>query len=107
MTSNSSNGRKQWTPDRIIEEIQRIEVLHDDLSYTAMCERGQAGLYAAARKTFGSWKHAVIAAGVPLHRADRQFHKERWTKEKVIARIQYSRLLSLAVRSHHQLFVGC
>ena len=79
---------RRWTPDRIIEEILRLVEAEEDITYTGLVETGLAGLYAAAKDKFGSWKVAVDAAGVPLALASRYSHHKNWTDEKVLREIR-------------------
>ena len=77
-------GRK-WTEQAIIARIDAISERGGDLSYTGLAEAGLAGMYAAAREAFGSWRAGIQAAGLPPHVASR---RERWSNAKVLNRIK-------------------
>lgn len=55
----------RWTRSRVLAEIRRLHREGASLSSGGMRSGGLSGLVAAARKHFGSWPAAVVAAGVP------------------------------------------
>lgn len=54
---------EQWSRLRIVEEIRRLAVRPERLSYRHL-NRHCSKLYAAARNYFGSWRSALSAAGL-------------------------------------------
>lgn len=75
--------RNTWTRERIIRDILEREAEGRALTV------GGAGvdkqLYSAARRIFGSWRNAIIAAGIP---PDRVLTWERWSPAKILAKIR-------------------
>ncbi len=54
---------QRWTKERVLEEIRKVSRSVGDLRPIAIIRTRQS-LLAAARKFFGSWREAVIAAGI-------------------------------------------
>lgn len=57
----AENYRK-WTEERVLDEIRRVAVLEQDISYVFMKEK-YSSLVAAANNYFGSWKKAIEQLG--------------------------------------------
>ncbi|HVF11395.1 MAG TPA: hypothetical protein VNA16_11355 [Abditibacteriaceae bacterium] len=53
---------KYWTPERVLREIKAYHKAGHALSSKAMQDRDQS-LFCAARRRFGSWDNALVAAG--------------------------------------------
>lgn len=64
--------RPLWTRERVLAEIKRLHEDGVELSSEQLANGGHAGLVQAARRHFGSWPDAVVAAGVP------RFKRGRW-----------------------------
>ncbi len=74
----------KWTREQIIREILRRE--SEGLNLTASKKQGvDSGLYEAASRVFGSWRNAIVAAGVPPKRA--RSH-DSWPPAKILANIR-------------------
>ena len=56
-------GARTWSPKKVIRGIQRARAKPESLCYKNMRNR-RRGLLEAAKKHFGSWRKALIAAGV-------------------------------------------
>jgi len=56
-------GARTWSPKKVIRGIQRASVKPESLCYKNMMVRRRS-LLEAAKKHFGSWRKALIAAGV-------------------------------------------
>ena len=76
-------GASTWSPKKVLSAIQRASVKPKSLCYSNMRKRRKS-LLAAGEKYFGSWRKALIAAGIdPLSaRLTR-----RWDRESVIEAI--------------------
>ena len=75
----------QWTKKKILARIRRLRSKREDLSYSRVAGN-QAGLLSAANYHFGSWKRAVLAAGIDYDRDVRRIPK--WTQDKIIDTIK-------------------
>ena len=64
-------ARPLWTRERVLEEIKRLHREGVELSSEQLQNGGHAGLVQAARKHFGSWPDAVVAAGAPPYKRGR------------------------------------
>lgn len=80
----------RWSPARILAKIRAISRRQRPLT-TDQVDRRYRNLASAARRHFGSWSKAVVAAGVDPGRMQRVI---RWTRERVIEAI-----LTRALRS--------
>ncbi len=73
----------KWTRERVIREILARETAGETL--TASHKKGVGSrLYQAGTRMFGSWRNALLAAGISPARARLT---ERWPPEKVISTI--------------------
>lgn len=54
---------RHWTPERVVEEIQRLAALKAPLS-SKLVQKNHAPLYNAAKRRFGQWDKALEAAGL-------------------------------------------
>lgn len=59
--------RRDWTAQKVLEEIRRLYTAGHRLNYHAV-QDAYVALIHQARKYFGSWDGACAAAGVPCHR---------------------------------------
>ena len=76
-------GARTWSPKKVIRGIQRASVKPESLCYKNMMIRRRS-LLEAAKKHFGSWRKALIAAGV----APESVRLTRtWDRESVIEAI--------------------
>lgn len=74
----------KWTRDEIIRHILDRESAGLPLSLGG--ERGiESPLYQAASRIFGTWRNAVMAAGIAPHRA---LMHEQWSASKILAAIR-------------------
>ncbi len=72
--------QERWHPTRILKSIQSLSRRRKP-SHFAELEKRHAGLVRAARRIFGTWHKAVIAAGID----PAVFHLVRpWSRERVI-----------------------
>lgn len=84
--------RTQWSRELIIRHILERET--QGLPLTIGGEGIDPLLYSASRRIFGSWRNAILAAGIP---PERILTWERWSPARILAQI---RVLS---RRHHPL----
>jgi len=75
---------RRWDRDRIRSAIQSQYRRGWDISYCAMARRNQA-LVSAANYHFGSYRQAVLMAGIDY---DRMRRKPHWTPRNVVALIR-------------------
>jgi len=75
--------RNTWTRERIIRHILEREA--EGCPLTAGGKGFDHQLYCAARRIFGSWRNAIVAAGIP---PERVLTWERWSPAKILARIR-------------------
>jgi hypothetical protein len=78
------NSRRIWTPQRVLEEIQAWD------RRGAFAEGGRMednGLVCAARRRFGSWQGALVAAGVQLSDPEDR-RRWKWPRRRILAAIQ-------------------
>jgi hypothetical protein len=73
----------KWSKQRIVDEILEMNVFKEDLN-ASYAHKYHIALYSAAVKYFGSWKSAVIAAGLNYDKINLYADRARWSKEKVI-----------------------
>ena len=72
-----------WTRERIIRHILEREA--DGRPLTTGGKGVDHQLYCAGRRIFGSWRNAILAAGIP---PERVLTWERWTPAKIVAKIR-------------------
>lgn len=77
----------RWTPNLILEELTRLHLGGESLSYRALARRHRA-LVSAAAYHFGSFRFAVERAGFSYADVSR---RPQWTKERVIRQIKAAR----------------
>ncbi len=75
---------RSWDESSILDEIRQLNEKGIDLSSKKMDET-ENSLIATARRRFGSWEKAVTRAGLDYNDIRR---RQRWTREKVVSRIQ-------------------
>ena len=71
---------------RIIDEILEMKASKENLN-ASYAHKYHIALYSAAVKYFGSWKSAVIVAGLNYDKINLYADRARWSKEKVINKI--------------------
>jgi hypothetical protein len=78
---------RDWSKERIIETVQRLEKDGVDLSFRSMMLSKYAPMvYAAIRSNhFGSWKEALTAAGLA---AEEIYRYRSWDDESIISEIK-------------------
>jgi hypothetical protein len=91
------NCGEKWPPARILTIIRNLERRHRPLNLKQL-EHRYGSMLSAARRLFGSWSKAVLAAGVDPTKLQRVVP---WTRERVIEGILTRALRdeSLAARS--------
>jgi hypothetical protein len=72
---------KKWTKERVIEEIKRLHQSGEDLRPSAVARISQT-LLMAARKFFGGWREAVIAAGIDYDSYIKEFKENQVERDK-------------------------
>ena len=77
------NCGEKWPPAKILMIIRNFSRRHHPLTTTQL-ERRYGSLFSAARRLFGSWRKAVLAAGVDPVTFQRAVP---WTRERVIEAI--------------------
>lgn len=75
--------RNTWTRERIIRHILEREA--DGRPLTTGGKGVDHQLYSAARRIFGSWRNAILAAGIA---PERVLTWERWSPAKILAKIR-------------------
>jgi hypothetical protein len=75
--------RTRWTREKILRYILEREA--DGRALNAGGEGIDPLLYSAARRIFGSWRNAIIAAGIP---PERVMTWERWSPARILAKIR-------------------
>lgn len=75
--------RTQWTRELIIRHILDREA--QGLPLTIGGEGIDRLLYSASRRIFGSWRNAILAAGIP---PERILTWERWSPARILAQIR-------------------
>jgi hypothetical protein len=76
-----------WTKDTILKGLRRQYRAKADLSYNSMAKQMQS-LVSAAAYHFGSYRNAVIKAGIDY---DAVVRRPRWTKAMIIQLIKQAR----------------
>ncbi|MDZ4742917.1 MAG: hypothetical protein SGI98_05800 [Verrucomicrobiota bacterium] len=89
---------KNWTKESIIEEIHTLRNQGIDLSFRSMMLSKHASLvYAAIRpRRFGSWRKALLSAGLP---ATDIYRYRSWNNEDIISEIKRLAVLSTDMSS--------
>ncbi|MCS7264958.1 MAG: hypothetical protein NZ805_09020 [Armatimonadetes bacterium] len=80
---------KRWSEERVLEEIRKIQNSTGDLRPSSVARFCQT-LLMAAKKFFGSWRGAVIAAGIDydLHVRQRKQSRVDQDKDEIIKEIR-------------------
>ena len=73
-----------WTQDHIVAELARLHAAGDELSYNRLSRANQS-LVSAAAYHFGSYREAVVAAGIDYAEVSR---RPRWTRDNVVEAIR-------------------
>ena len=74
----------KWTREQIIRAILRRESAGLPLALGGK-EAVESALYSAASRVFGSWRNAVMAAGIPPERAKT---KDEWPPSRILSTIR-------------------
>jgi len=74
----------KWTRERIIRDILRREAAGLPLNLGGK-QAVEPALYQAGSRVFGSWRNAVMAAGIPPERAKT---KDEWPPSRILATIR-------------------
>ena len=74
----------RWTRKSIIAEINRLHEAGEPLNYST-AETTHLNLVRAAAWHFGTWRHAVEAAGINYESLSRY---QRWSKPRIVERIR-------------------
>lgn len=77
--------RRRWTADRVIQTIHQLARQGIALNYCSV-SRVDSGVPGAARRAFGSWDNALLAAGYDPDTI--RIQRGPWTAEELIALIQ-------------------
>lgn len=97
--SATSRCRITWTPGLILRRI--LERQRAGLSLGAVAvRRDSVNLLSAARRYFGSWPAALIAAGIESSKGT---PSSRYTQESVIARLREQAAAGLPLSTKHPL----
>ncbi len=75
--------RTSWTREMILRHILQREAEGQPL--TTGGEGVDHNLYCASRRIFGSWRNAIIAAGIP---PERVLTWERWSPARILSKIR-------------------
>jgi len=78
---------RAWSKDRIVQTVQKLHAEGADLSFRGMMLSKYAPMvYAAIRPNhFGSWKHALTAAGLA---AEEIYRYKSWEDDNILVEIQ-------------------
>lgn len=79
--------KSKWTKHKIITQILRLHKEGIKPSIKNIISF-YPGLYYAGKKRFGSWKKAVIAAGLDYSKISNQLVKNLWSKKRISAEIK-------------------
>lgn len=60
----STRNNKKWNRERIVKEINRLNMLDYSLRPSVLREKGMTKLISAAEYHFGSWRRAVETCGI-------------------------------------------
>jgi hypothetical protein len=74
----------RWTRKSIIAEIKSLHDAGEALNYSA-AEANCLNLVRAAAWHYGTWRHAIEAAGIDYESLSRY---QRWTKKRIVERIR-------------------
>lgn len=81
-------SRRKWSPEKIIQEIQRLQAEGHSLSTRNMTELGYSGMVTTSYKPeyFGSWRNAIVAAGFDPKEVCKR--RRKWTHERIVEQIR-------------------
>ena len=74
-------------PEAVVRAIRKLCVTGYDLSAARNLRRDRR-LYEAARRHFGTWRQALVAAGINLDRAKLRGKPRKLAKEKLISQLR-------------------
>ena len=84
MSEKRTERTEKWNRNKVLRAILRYESSDQPMNAVAIKETAPT-LYAAARRHFGSWSHALSCAGI---KADLVAKKRQWTCQNVTHRIR-------------------
>jgi len=96
ISPDKARVRDPWPPPRILASIRSLARRKRPLRPTEL-KRRYYSLLAAARRCFGSWPKAVVAAGVDPQKLKRV---GPWTKDRIVEAILKRALHSQPLNSH-------
>jgi hypothetical protein len=83
ITPRRAGSHGQWPPAKILSSIRSLGRRQQPLAATELRDR-HSNLVAAARRVFGSWSKAVVAAGVDPAKLRRVVP---WTRDRILEEI--------------------
>lgn len=96
ISPDKARAHEYWPPARVLSGIRSLARRKRPLRPTELKRRYRA-LLNAARRCFGSWRKAVVAAGIDPARLR---PSATWTKERIIEAILKRALLNEPLNSH-------
>lgn len=91
------NGRRRWTPELVLEAIR---VWHGRGAFSEGDQIADVGLMIAARRRFGGWHRALVAAGVRSPGAD-EGRRWKWPRQRIIEALQDRYIQGLPMIADH------
>jgi len=91
-------NRRTWTADRLIKAIHQLDRQGVPLNYGSVL-KADGGLPQAARKVFGSWNEALLAAGYDPDEV--RANRRPWTRDEIIDLIRSRAAAGLPVASYN------
>lgn len=85
--------KRVWTMDRVLEEVRGLSEAGADLRHGSVQQRDKK-LVSAAIRYFGSWRAAVVAAGVDYEKlressvAERLQKIGKWSCERIVGEVR-------------------
>ena len=76
---------REWTGEKIIEEIKTLKDKGVDLSWRAMFRQGYGAVVSASQFFYGSWRKAISRAGIDYSKIRK---REVWSAQRVIETIK-------------------
>lgn len=103
MTRNSETRRRKWTEESVMRAIKARLLSSQHLNAYAV-EVDDSPLIAAARRIYGSWNNALIAAGVDpssVRAPAKRRPRGSWSREAVIQEIRRYASNATPLNAHH------
>lgn len=79
--------RNKWDKETIINQILELKNSSQPLNAISVMN-DNLKLYGAARTHFGSWKNAIIAAGLDYNEINKKLRETNWSKDVIATEIQ-------------------